>query len=98
MGRGHQPGCGYPGTTRASSRDDFRIPTPTRALFDPWRVTAQIAKRIQSAFRDLDTVSALALMRGLEADPDVPAGAKFETFLYADRILGLDLPRDIGRA
>jgi len=61
-------------------------------------VPAQIAETIQSAFGDLDTVSALALLRGLEADPDVPAGAKFETFLYVDRILGLDLPRDIGRA
>jgi hypothetical protein len=26
-----------------------------------------------------------------------PAGAKFETFLYADRILGLDLPSEIGQ-
>jgi hypothetical protein len=61
-------------------------------------VPAQIAETVQSAFGDLNTVSALALLRGLEADPDVPTGAKFETFLYADRILGLDLPRDIGRA
>ena len=58
---------------------------------------AQIAQAFRSAFDDLDTVSALALLRSLEADPDVPAGAKFETFLYADRVLGLDLPRDIGR-
>jgi hypothetical protein len=34
----------------------------------------------------------------LGADPGVPAGVKFETFLYTDRILGLDLPRDIARA
>jgi hypothetical protein len=59
---------------------------------------AQIAETVQSVFGDLDTVSALAVLRSLEADPDVPAGAKFETFLYADRVLGLDLPRDIGRA
>ncbi len=61
-------------------------------------IPAQIAQTVQSVFGDLDTVSALALLRGLEADSDVPAGAKFETFVYADRILGLDLPRDIGRA
>jgi hypothetical protein len=61
-------------------------------------IPAQIADAVQSAFGDLDTVSALALLRSLEADPDVPAGAKFETFVYADRILALDLPRDIGRA
>jgi hypothetical protein len=58
---------------------------------------AQIAETVQSVFGDLDTVSALALLRSLEADPDVPAGAKFETFVYVDRILGLGLPRDIGR-
>jgi hypothetical protein len=39
----------------------------------------------------------LALLRDLADDDSVPAGARFETFLYADRILGLDLPRDIGR-
>lgn len=61
-------------------------------------VPAQIAGTVQSAFGDLDTVSALALLRSLEAESDVPAGAKFETFLYVDRLLGLDLPRDIGRA
>jgi hypothetical protein len=61
-------------------------------------VPAPIAGMIRSAVGDLDTVSALALLRDLEADPDVPAGAKFETFVYVDRILGLDLPRDIGRA
>jgi hypothetical protein len=60
-------------------------------------VPAPVAETLRSAAADLDTPSVLALLRGLEADPDVPAGAKFETFLYADRILGLDLPRDIGR-
>jgi hypothetical protein len=34
---------------------------------------------------------------GLTPDGGIPAGAKFETFLAADRVLGLDLPRDIGR-
>jgi hypothetical protein len=61
-------------------------------------VPAQIAETIRSAFGDVDTPSALALLRDLEDDPDVPAGARFETFLYADRILGLDLPSEIGRA
>jgi hypothetical protein len=60
-------------------------------------VPARIAETMRSAFGDLDTVRVLALLRDVAADPDVPAGAKFETFLYADRVLGLDLPRDIGR-
>jgi hypothetical protein len=58
---------------------------------------ASVAGTIQAAFADLDTVSLLALLRGLVPDASVPAGAKFETFVYADRVLGLDLPRSIGR-
>jgi hypothetical protein len=59
---------------------------------------AQIEAKVRGIFDDLDTVSALALLRSLASDEDVPAGARFETFVYADRVLGLDLPRDIGRA
>jgi len=60
-------------------------------------IPARIAEKVRAAFGDLDTVSALALLRDLMTDADVSAGAKFETFVYADRVLGLDLPRDIGR-
>ncbi|MGH3231689.1 MAG: hypothetical protein ACRDOH_00100 [Streptosporangiaceae bacterium] len=60
-------------------------------------IPARIAETAQAPFGDLDTVSALALLRGLALDDGVPTGAKFETFLYADRILGLHLARDIGR-
>ena len=56
-----------------------------------------IADAASAAFSGLDTPSALALLSGLAPDTGVPAGAKFETFVYADRILGLDLPRDVGR-
>lgn len=58
---------------------------------------AGIGAAAGAAFDDLDTVSALGLLRDLIADPDVPAGAKFETFVYTDRLLGLDLPREVGR-
>jgi hypothetical protein len=61
-------------------------------------IPARITEQVRAAFGDLDTASALALLRDLVLDADVPAGAKFETFVYADRVLGLDLPRDIGRA
>jgi hypothetical protein len=60
-------------------------------------IPAPIAEAARSAFGGLDTVSALALLRGLAPDASVPAGAKFETFVYADRILGLDLAREVGR-
>jgi hypothetical protein len=60
-------------------------------------IPAPIAEAAGSAFGRLDTVSVLALLRGLLPDASVPAGAKFETFVYADRILGLDLAREVGR-
>jgi hypothetical protein len=56
-----------------------------------------MAETIRDAFSDLDTTSLLALLHDLAHGADMPAGAKFETFLYADRVLGLDLARDIGR-
>ena len=66
--------------------------SPSRPIPKP------IAERARETFDDLDTVSALALLADLASDAALPTGAKFETFVYADRILGLDLPRDIGRA
>ncbi|HEY6496356.1 MAG TPA: hypothetical protein VIZ43_24000 [Trebonia sp.] len=61
-----------------------RIPEPTQAEF-------------KVAFESLDAVALLSSLSGLAADEAVPPGARFESFVYADRILGLDLPRDIGR-
>jgi hypothetical protein len=61
-------------------------------------IPARTAETLWTAFGGLDTVAALASLCSLAPDADVPAGAKFETFVYADRVLGLDLPRDIGRA
>lgn len=47
---------------------------------------------------DLDTPRAVLLLRELERDPDVSPGAKFESFAYLDRVLGLDLTRMVGQA
>jgi cysteinyl-tRNA synthetase len=46
---------------------------------------------------DLDTPSALRALRELARDDSVPAGAKFETFAAADRVIGLDLVSLVGR-
>jgi hypothetical protein len=46
---------------------------------------------------DLDTGFLVTELLRLELMVEVPQGAKFETFLYLDRILGLDLARNIGR-
>ncbi len=46
---------------------------------------------------DLDTPRALQVLRRLEKDAAVPDGAKFETFAWADPLLGLDLVRLVGQ-
>jgi cysteinyl-tRNA synthetase len=55
-------------------------------------------QRLRDAFDDdLDTPTALVVLADLEKDDAVPPGAKFETFAWVDRILALDLVRDVGR-
>ncbi len=46
---------------------------------------------------DLDTPQALQALRRLEKDASVADGAKFETFAWADQLLGLDLARLVGQ-
>jgi cysteinyl-tRNA synthetase len=46
---------------------------------------------------DLDTPRAIQALRRLEKDYSVEAGARFETFNYLDRLLGLDLVREVGK-
>jgi cysteinyl-tRNA synthetase len=59
---------------------------------------AEVQQGILDAFSDdLDTPRALQVLRAFEKDEAMPAGCKFETFAWADRLLGLDLARDVGR-
>jgi len=59
---------------------------------------AEVTAQVTAAFDDdLDTPAALRALRGLENDPQIPPGSKFESFLRADQLLALDLPREIGR-
>jgi cysteinyl-tRNA synthetase len=56
-----------------------------------------VAQEVLDAFDDdLDTPRALQALRRLEK-ADAANGTKFETFAWADRLLGLDLARDVGR-
>lgn len=65
--------------------------SPSAAIPPAW------SARLRDAFDDdLDTPAALVALRELERDPEVAPGAKFETFAWADRVLGLDLARDVG--
>ncbi|MGW3651542.1 hypothetical protein [Streptomyces sp. NPDC000878] len=45
---------------------------------------------------DLDVPAVLDVLRRVETLDGLPDGARFETYAYADRILGLELTRDIG--
>ncbi|MGH3244307.1 MAG: hypothetical protein ACRDNL_28300 [Spirillospora sp.] len=47
---------------------------------------------------DLDSPGALAVLDRLASDSDVPPGAKLETFIHLDLLLGLDLVSAIGSA
>ena len=59
---------------------------------------AEVQQDVLEAFSDdLDTPRALQVLRAFEKT-DMPAGCKFETFAWADRLLGLDLVRDVGKA
>jgi len=56
------------------------------------------AGKIRGAFdEDLNTVAALDVLHDVESRHDMPTGAKFETFVFVDRVLGLELAREIGR-
>jgi cysteinyl-tRNA synthetase len=57
---------------------------------------AEVQENLLAAFDDdLDTSRALQVLRDLETSA-LPAGCKFETAAWADRLLGLDLTRDVG--
>ena len=59
---------------------------------------ADYSTGILDAFEDdLDTPRALSLLRQLEKEPSLPDGSKFETFAWADFLLGLDLVRQVGQ-
>jgi hypothetical protein len=60
-------------------------------------IPRETAREIAAAFDDdLNTTAVLAVLHRLESDLGVPAGAKFETFAFADRVLGLDVVSEIG--
>jgi hypothetical protein len=61
-------------------------------------ISAPHAAEVTAAFdSDLFTPGALVTLRALAASPQVPPGAKFETFAHLDALLGLDLAAEIGR-
>ncbi|MFB7247152.1 hypothetical protein CW362_26155 [Streptomyces populi] len=61
-------------------------------------VPEDVRLRLRAAWEgDLDVPAVLDVLRSVE-DSDIPEGARFETYAYADRLLGLELTREIGAA
>ncbi|MGW5235380.1 hypothetical protein ACWEQU_24560 [Streptomyces nodosus] len=65
------------------------------------RPSRAVPERVREALRaawedDLDVPAVLAELRRVESAEDLPDGARFETYAYADRLLGLELTREIG--
>lgn len=55
--------------------------------------------RLRDAWEDdLDIPAVLQVLAWAGNRPDLADGARFETYAYADRLLGLELTRDLGRA
>ncbi|MEV5356681.1 hypothetical protein [Streptomyces sp. NPDC052693] len=60
-------------------------------------VPDDVRARLRDAWEDdLDVRGVLDVLRRVESDPELPDGARFETYAHADRLLGLDLTRDLG--
>ncbi|WP_043732886.1 hypothetical protein [Streptomyces zinciresistens] len=65
--------------------------TPSRPVPD------EVRAELRTAWEDdLDVPGVLGVLRWAETAPELPDGARFETFAHADRLLGLDLTRDLG--
>ncbi len=64
---------------------------PSRPIPPTWR-----ARVLDALDDDLDIAAVSTMLAELEASDGVEAGAKFEAFAYLDRVLAVDLTRDLG--
>jgi len=81
----------------ARTLNEWRHRVAGWAEFPSHRIPEPVQAAFMSAFSSLDAVAVLSSLSRLMADETMPPGARFEASVYADRVLGLDLPRDIGR-
>lgn len=95
----HQPAVLTSGTLADAARtlDGWRRRVAHWAESPSAAIPAPIAATLRTAFESQDITAVLTLLSGLADDEAMSTGARFETFVYADRVLSLDLPRHIGR-
>jgi hypothetical protein len=61
-------------------------------------IPEEVIAASRTALDQLDTAAIVAMLRALAAENETAPGAKFEAFMHADRVLGLDLASGIGRS
>ena len=82
----------------AATLDRWRRKVAVWAESPSGPIPAGTSERLHSALDDdLDIPALLVALQEIEGKTDVAPGAKFETFVYADRVLGLDLAREVGK-
>ncbi|MGV9268278.1 hypothetical protein ACWDRR_26845 [Kitasatospora sp. NPDC003701] len=85
-------------TEAAATLGDWRRQVADWAWTPSKPVPDEIRREAAAAFTgDLDTPAVLALLHRVRAASECADGARFETFAALDRVLGLELARDIGR-
>ncbi|MDT0573235.1 hypothetical protein RM704_38245 [Streptomyces sp. DSM 3412] len=81
----------------ADALDHWRTAVAAWATRPSQPVPEPVRQALRAAWEDdLDVRAVLDVLRDVEAARDVPDGARFETYAYADRLLGLELTRQIG--
>ncbi|MBD9726115.1 hypothetical protein [Streptomyces caniscabiei] len=81
----------------ADTLDHWRTAVAAWATRPSRPVPEPVRQALRAAWEDdLDVRAVLGVLRDVEHARDVPDGARFETYAYADRLLGLELTRRIG--
>ncbi|MFI7006035.1 hypothetical protein [Streptomyces sp. NPDC050145] len=89
--------------TGTALEEAWRMLESWRQLVADWAqepsrpVPADVLRDVRAALADdLGVPAVLDALATMATRGDVPAGAKFETFAFLDRVLGLDLAREVG--
>ncbi len=100
LGHAHRAAVAVTGTALEEAR---RTLGDWRQLVADWAqepsrpIPADVLRHTHAALADdLGVPAVLDTLVTLATRADVPAGAKFETFAFLDRVLGLDLAREVG--